>query len=193
MGKKVQCCFKVKRSKSSSSSSSSEHCPTVIGGSLITTVSVQGIAADVHNAEFFTNTYDALTNVANAFTISGVVVSSAYITPLTCDRGTAEGYLQWGALYLVEKAAAGCQYPYVFLGQVSQETTGTTPASFSVTLRRNQALAFVATAPVVTVEEPYYVNALGEPTYFKGTAFYKYTFYPRCLNVPCISAVPLYM
>lgn len=193
MGKKVQCCFKAKRSHSSSSSSSSDYCPTSTTGAVsVAYEDLVSSAAPSDREVFKVNVTGALTLKANAFAISGVSAGpNVYVTPTVCDGGVARGFATWGNVYVVEKAPSPtCEYPYVYCALVATEQTGivsnsVTPATFEIKLRRNQALAFVRfpNNPVYDGEDELVSDF--------GNSYFSYTFYPSCTVAPC--STPMYM
>lgn len=181
MGKRTQCCIKVSRSSCSSSSSSSSEdlCPTVIGGQLTTSYSAAA------STPFTTIAQGALKAVTQPFAISGVAPpanQNAYVTPLACNGGTAQGIITWGVLYLVAVNPSGSTYPYTVLKTVAIENTGVvstseSPATFQVKLKRKQALVFLP-----------YLPSNDEPAF--GSTNFVYNFYPKCSSVPCLDGAP---
>jgi hypothetical protein len=177
MGKRTQCCLKVSRS-SSSSSSSDDLCPTVVAGQVTTSFSLQN-----SNPTYQTVAQGAVTAVTQPFAISGVpppASQTAYVTPLACKKGVAQGVITYGTVYLVNKNATGAAYPYNVIAPVANETSGvstsaTAPVTFQVKLKRNQALIFLPFAASPTT----------------GTATFIYNYYPQCSTVPCVNVTAL--
>lgn len=176
MGKKVQCCLRVKRashSSCSSSSSSTELCPTAVSGTLLTTAIVtEGVPT------YILNSIGALNRLTSGFSITGVPVPLYYTTPQSCDGGVAVGEIQYGVLYLAEQNPAGSTAAYTLIATILAEGAGVVPQTFEVKLKRHQVLLFVPNG--------------GGPT--AGSAVFNYTYYPKCLPTPdCPFATPTYM
>lgn len=176
MGKKVQCCIRVKRashSSCSSSSSSSELCPTAVSGTVLTTAIVNdGVPTYIQNS------VGAVKKLTTGFSITGVNVPLYYATPQSCDGGLAVGEVQYGILYIATQNPAGSSSAYSVNATIVAEGTGAVPQTFELKLQRHQVLLYVPNGAGVAA----------------GSAVFTYTYYPHCLPTPvCALASPSYM
>lgn len=171
MGKKVQCCLRVKRASSScsSSSSSTETCPAVVAGNLITTNS---------GTTYIPSVTGNLTKQTTGFSISGQEVQLYYVTPAACGHGVAIGEVQYGTLYLVQNAPSGSSSNYVLRTAIVAETTGITPQAFQVKLDHHERLLFI----------PQGASEIA------GSSVFIFSYYPKCVPTPvCPLQAPIYM